>query len=190
MNGFKLAVESLTNRFSPERQVIRTDSRKRAQWLPVFISSLALALLCAGIPMKAQTPLRKIEFAKDPALSRKLLYWFASSDKSNSARRLFPAANSDGVVSIEIPEQYSKSGSYLKILDVLTRKIAKIPIIQSQPRNPLGTNLLRNGDFSTSFDNWQSEEAGLAKIQQFEIPQGASGIVGKAVQLRVYATDK
>lgn len=190
MNGFKLAVESLAARFSPERQATRNNSNSRAQWLSVLISGFALALLGAGIPLHAQNPLRKIEFAKDTALSKKLLYWFASSDKSSSARRLFPVANSDGVVSIEIPEQYSKTGSYLKILDVLNRKIAKIPIIQSQPRIPLGPNLLRNGDFSSSFDNWQSEEAGLAKIQQFEIPQGASGTVGKAVQLRVYAIDK
>ena len=64
----------------------------------------------------------------------------------------------------EVLPAFNKPGAFLKILDVGRHEISRIPILPTAPKTPLEPNIVRNGDFPLSFDNWIIDESGTAHM--------------------------
>ena len=177
------------------RNTIDPDHKSCALFNLSFFSSTAFAILTLAFafssqPSIAQSSVRHLEVQKSQSLTGKLIYWFAGADKTFSERKLLPATNQDGISNVDVPSQFSKPGTFLKVLDTQRRRVAKISLDTESVKTLTGPNLVRNGDFTLSFDNWSIDESGAAHMQKFALPGEIKGIPGRAVQLQVSSIDK
>ena len=188
MNGFVLTVGSFTEHFaSPD---CNRKPRRTVSSAMTLLSFLAFGVISSTNSVTAQSPSRRLEIQKSPTLTSRMIYWFVGTDKSVSERKLFPNPSQDGTLSIEVPQAFNKPGAFLKILDVSRHKISRIPIVAVEQKTALGPDLIRNGDFSLSFDNWLIDESGAAHMSKFELPTSVKGVPGRAVQLQISSIDK
>ena len=188
MNGFVLTVDGFTAyRAAP---ICNRKSACPASFVFALLTLMTFGVFSSLESVNAQSASRRLEIQKSPTLTSKMIYWFVAPDKSVSERKLFPSATQDGTLAIEVPPAFNKPGVLLKILDVGRHKISRIPIVPTAPKNPLGPNIIRNGDFTLSFDNWLIDESGTAHMSKFELPSPVKGVQGKAVQLQIASIDK
>lgn len=148
-----------------------------------LLSCLLLLLMTAR--SQAQT-VNKVYLQKQGDLSSVLVYWFTDRFGKETQHRQLAPFNSEGLVTLELPDDLHRPGTMLHILDVLQHRIARYPIILLENRAKLGRNLIQNGSFTVGTEGWNIVANPPVRLQVFE-EKPPKGVPGSAMRFRVTA---